>query len=142
ADRRQGVSRQAALGDRLSGQRPRTERGQTLVTHILRCCFAIAVAFAALGAQPVFVQPASATTIERVISPGGIEAWLVKDPSVPLIAMNFAVNGGSTEDPEGKAGTAYMVSSMLDEGAGPLDARAYHQQPEDKAAGRSRAAPY
>ena len=94
----------------------------------MRCLFAVALAFVALSAQP-----ASATTIERVISPGGIEAWLVKDPSVPLIAMNFSFNGGSTEDPEGKAGTAYMVSSMLDEGAGPLDARAYHQQLEDNA---------
>jgi len=103
------------------------------VTHILRCCFAIAVAFAALCAQPAFVQPASATTIERVVSPGGIEAWLVKDPSVPLIAMNFSFQGGSTEDPEGKTGTGYMVSSMLDEGAGPLDSRAYHQQLEDNA---------
>ncbi len=47
--------------------------------------------------------------------------------------MNFSFAGGSTEDPETKSGTAYMVSSMLDEGAGPLDSRAYHQQLEDNA---------
>ena len=92
------------------------------MSQILRCLFAIAVAFVALSAQP-----AAATTIERVISPGGIEAWLVKDASVPLIAMNFSFQGGTTEDPDGKPGTAYMVSSMLDEGAGSLDSRAYHQ---------------
>jgi len=97
------------------------------VSHILRCLFAV-TAFVALLAQPAF-----ATTIERVISPGGIEAWLVKDSSVPLIAMNFSFQGGATEDPEGKPGTGYMVSSMLDEGAGPLDSRAYHQQLEDNA---------
>jgi zinc protease len=103
------------------------------VTQTLRCLFAIAAAFVAVWAQPVFVQPASATTIERVISPGGIEAWLVRDPSVPLIAMNFSFLGGAAEDPEAKSGTGYMVSSMLDEGAGPLDARAFHQRLEDNA---------
>jgi len=103
------------------------------VTHILRCLFAVAATVVALSAQPVFVQSAWATTIERVISPGGIEAWLVKDPSVPLVAMNFSFLGGASQDPEGKGGTAYMVSSMLDEGAGPLDSRAYHQQLEENA---------
>ena len=98
------------------------------MTQTLRCLFAVAATLVALWAQP-----ASATTIERVISPGGIEAWLVKDPSVPLIAMNFAFRGGAVEDPEGKSGTGYMVSSMLDEGAGPLDSTAYHQQLEDNA---------
>src|SRR5258708_33804696 len=47
--------------------------------------------------------------------------------------MNFSFQGGSTEDPEGKTGTGYMVSSMLDEGAGPLDSRTFHQQLEDNA---------
>ena len=65
---------------------------------------------AAFSLVPRFValspQPASATTIERVISPGGIEAWLVQDASVPLIAMNFSFQGGATQDPEGKAGTS------------------------------------
>src|SRR5262245_55553287 len=50
-----------------------------------------------------------------------------------MIAMNFSFLGGANEDPEAKAGTGYMVSSMLDEGAGPLDARAFQQQIEDNA---------
>ena len=32
--------------------------------------------------------------IERVISPGGIEAWLVESHANPLIAMRFAFRGG------------------------------------------------
>jgi zinc protease len=98
------------------------------VSQTLRCLIAFAAAFVA-----ILAQPASATTIERVVSPGGIEAWLVKDSSIPLVAMNFSFVGGSSEDPETKGGTGYMVSSMLDEGAGPLDSRAYHQQLEDNA---------
>ena len=43
----------------------------------------------------LFGTPASATTIERVVSPGGIEAWLVHEPAVPLIAVDFAFAGGT-----------------------------------------------
>jgi zinc protease len=77
--------------------------------------------------------PAGATTIERVISPGGIEAWLVRQPAVPLVAMDFAITGGANEDPADKAGVAHLVASTIDEGAGDLDAKAYHQRLEDNA---------
>lgn len=77
---------------------------------------------------------ASATEIQRVRSPGGIEAWLVEDNSVPLIAMQFAFTGGSTQDPAGKAGVANLVSGLLDEGAGPLDAAAFQERREELAA--------
>ncbi|MBV8827323.1 MAG: insulinase family protein [Hyphomicrobiales bacterium] len=77
--------------------------------------------------------PAGATAIERVISPGGIEAWLVRQPSVPLVAMDFAMVGGANEDPADKAGVAHLVASTIDEGAGDLDAAAYHKRLEDNA---------
>ena len=76
---------------------------------------------------------AGATSIERVISPGGIEAWLVRQPSVPLVAMDFAITGGANEDPADKAGVSHLVASTIDEGAGDLDAKAYHQRLEDHA---------
>ena len=66
--------------------------------------------------------------IERVVSPGGIEAWLVESHANPLIAMRLAFRGGSTQDPEGKAGLAYFISSMMDEGAGSLDAIAFQER--------------
>jgi zinc protease len=100
----------------------------------LRHLIVVAAVFAAaVLAQPVQIQSAHATNIERVTSPGGIEAWLVRDTSLPLIALNFSFLGGANEDPEGKAGTGYMVASMLDEGAGPLDSRGFHQQLEENA---------
>jgi zinc protease len=77
--------------------------------------------------------PAGATSIERVISPGGIEAWLVRQPSVPLVAMDFAIIGGANEDPADKSGVAHLVASTIDEGAGDLDAEAYHRRLEDNA---------
>ena len=78
-------------------------------------------------------QPAGATTVQRVVSPGGIEAWLVHEPSLPLVALNFAFVGGATQDPADKPGVGYMVSSLLDDGAGELDAKAFQRKLEDNA---------
>lgn len=91
-----------------------------------RVLFAAALIVLAVG-------PAGATAIERVISPGGIEAWLVRQPSVPLVALDFAMVGGSSQDPADKAGVAHLVASTIDEGAGDLDAEAYHRRLEDNA---------
>src|SRR5580698_10394836 len=77
--------------------------------------------------------PASATTIERVVSPGGIEAWLVHEPAIPLIAIDFAFTGGTVQDPAGKAGTAQLVASLLDDGVGDFDSKFFHDRLERKA---------
>jgi zinc protease len=66
--------------------------------------------------------------IQRVTSPGGIEAWLVESHANPLIAMRFAFRGGASQDPAGKDGLAYFVSGMMDEGAGPYDSVAFQEK--------------
>lgn len=68
-----------------------------------------------------------AVRIERIVTPGGIEAWLVSEPSVPVIAVDFAFVGGANADPASRPGVGNMVSSLLDEGAGDLDSRAFQQ---------------
>jgi zinc protease len=93
--------------------------------YLIACAAALIVALAA--------QPAGATKVQRVVSPGGIEAWLVHEPSLPLVALNFAFVGGAVEDPVDKPGVGYMVSSLLDDGAGDLDAKAFQQKLEDNA---------
>jgi zinc protease len=76
--------------------------------------------------------PASAAMeIKRVVSPGGIEAWLVEDHSMPLIAINLAFRGGSAADPADKGGLAELVSGLLDEGAGPYDSQAFQRKISD-----------
>jgi len=79
----------------------------------------------------LYAAPAKATQIERVVSPGGIEAWLVEDHLNPIISMHLAFRGGSALDPKGKEGLANMVSTLLDEGAGDLDSKAFQQTLED-----------
>lgn len=74
--------------------------------------------------------PAQAMQIERVVSPGGIEAWLVEEYEVPVIVMNVSWAGGSASDPQAKLGLANMVSGLLDEGAGDMDSQAYQKRLE------------
>jgi zinc protease len=86
---------------------------------------ALATALAALAA------PAQATKIERIVSPGGIEAWVVREPS-PLIAVEFAFSGGAAQDPADKPGVASFAADMWDDGAGDLDAKAFQERLERK----------
>jgi zinc protease len=92
-------------------------------------------AMAAVAAWLVLAAsaPAYATTIERVVSPDGIEAWLVHEPAVPLITVEFAFAGGAVQDPPGKAGTANLTAALLDAGAGDLDSKAFSDRLERKA---------
>jgi zinc protease len=75
-------------------------------------------------------QLAAATKIESIKTPAGIEVWLVRDPTVPLIAINFGFRGGSAQDPQDKAGTANMMASLLDEGAGNVDGKTFQERLE------------
>lgn len=96
--------------------------------------FALPVAFAAC----MFTTPVqAATNIERIVSPGGIEAWLVREASVPLIAIDFAFHNGASQVPADKAGLASMTMDLLDEGAGDLDSHAFHERMENYAIGMS-----
>jgi zinc protease len=95
------------------------------------CWNGLATLFAALA---VFVslspQSAQAMTIQRVVSPGGIKAWLVQEKSLPLVVVDFAFRGGASQDPAGKIGVTNMTASLLDEGAGDLDSDAFRDRLE------------
>jgi len=83
--------------------------------------------------SPVAAAKSRAENIQRVRTPGGIEAWLVESYAVPLVAAEFAVRGGAAQDPAGKPGLATMLAGLLDEGAGPYDAKAFHRAIDDLA---------
>lgn len=91
---------------------------------------ALAAAFL-LGAGATYPTTASAMNIQTVKSPGGIEAWLVEEHSVPLIAMRFAFDGGNAQDPDGKEGVANFLTAMMDEGAGELKAIQFQERMEE-----------
>ena len=86
-----------------------------------------------IALAPASLAQSETTRIQRVISPGGIEAWLVHDTTLPLVAMEIAFIGGAAQDPADKPGVASLTSSLLDEGAGDLDSRAFQDRMAEKA---------
>jgi zinc protease len=97
--------------------------------------------------SPKTPEPASSTTsgssnkdtgkyadrIQQVVSAKGIKAWLVEDHSIPLMALQFAFKGGSTQDPDGKEGIANFLTAMLDEGAGDIGSKEFQAQLDEYA---------
>lgn len=92
-------------------------------TPFLPAAIALFVSVTALPAQDIDIQ--------RVTSPGGIEAWLVEDHSIPFTALSFAFQGGASLDPEDQRGAINLMAATLDEGAGDMDATAFAQATED-----------
>lgn len=66
--------------------------------------------------------------VQRVVSPLGVEAWLVEEYAVPLIAVEFAFRGGAAHDSAEHAGAARIFAGLLDEGAGPYDSEAFQKE--------------
>jgi zinc protease len=77
--------------------------------------------------------PSRASTVQKIVSKGGIEAWLVEDYAVPLIAIEFAFKGGAAQDPAGKPGATTLLAGLLDEGAGPYDSEGFRRALDEDA---------
>jgi zinc protease len=97
---------------------------------VTRSIALLTMTLALISASPAF---AGASRIERVVTPAGIEIWLVRDATLPMISLEFAFLGGAAQDPADKPGVANLVAALLDEGAGDLDAAAYHERLEERA---------
>ena len=88
--------------------------------------------FSALILVALVPDARAATDIQKVISPGGIEAWLVQDSSVPIVSMRFDFDAGSSFDPENRPGLSAMLSNILTKGAGDLDEQSFQRQLNDR----------
>lgn len=103
---------------------------------------ALALAFLALFAfaplAPAAAQAQAQTSaaahygvdVERIVSPRGIEAWLVSDSTVPMVVLRAYWRGGSAIEPAALAGVTGVMADMLTEGAGPYDANAFKERLE------------
>src|SRR6185369_10957225 len=134
--RRAEMARKEPLGDRLSHQGRHAEtRGEALVIRFsigaqrLASTLIAGAVLLSLAATPSH----AAAKIQRLVSPGGIEAWFVQDATVPLIAMEYAFGGGAAQDPANKPGLGNMVASLLDEGSGDMDSKTYHERLDRRA---------
>ncbi len=95
--------------------------------------FPMAVLALVLMALALLARPAAAVEIKRVVSPGGIEAWLVEDQKIPVVALEWVFAGAGGRDPAGKGGLANLASTLLDEGAGSYDSQAFQGRLQDLA---------
>lgn len=110
-----------------------TFHGLGFVRRLARLDIAASLAIAALFLIVTLSQPAHAMKIQTVKSPGGIEAWLVEEHSVPVLALKFAFTGGNSQDPAGKEGLANFITGMMDEGAGEFTSEQFQQRMEELA---------
>ncbi|MGC8203334.1 M16 family metallopeptidase [Aliiroseovarius sp. PTFE2010] len=89
----------------------------------------------AIGVMLITALPLRAEiAIQDVTTPGGIKAWLVEEHSLPFVALEMRFKGGASLDPEGKRGAATLMVSLLEEGTGDMDARAFAEATESIAA--------
>lgn len=103
------------------------------LSRAARSGLSLLVAATMLIGAGIGLAPAQAMQIQRVVSPGGIEAWLVEEHAVPLVTMTFSFPGGSAQDPAGKEGLANLMSTLFDEGADDLASAAFQEKLEDNA---------
>ncbi|MEM6888962.1 MAG: pitrilysin family protein [Pseudomonadota bacterium] len=88
--------------------------------------FLTAVCAAVLLALPARAE----IDIKEVNSPGGLTAWLVEDHSIPFVALEIRFRGGASVDAAEKRGAINLMTALLEEGAGDLDARAFARETE------------
>ena len=63
--------------------------------------------------------------IQQLTSPGGFTAWLVEEHSIPFVALELRFRGGASLDAPGKRGAINLMTGLIEEGAGELDARGF-----------------
>jgi len=85
------------------------------------------LAFLALAALPL----RAATDIQVVTSPGGITAWLVQEPSIPMVALQFSFRGGASQDALDKLGATNLMVGLLEEGATGISATEFAERSDE-----------
>lgn len=72
--------------------------------------------------------------IKEVTSPGGINAWVVEEPSIPFVALELRFLGGPVLDLPGKRGATNLMTGLLEEGSGDMSAQEFQTKLENLAA--------
>jgi len=87
-----------------------------------------------LGTAPARAEVDLDVGIEEVTSPGGITAWLVEEHSIPFVALELRFRGGASLDAPDKRGATNLMTALLEEGTGALDAQGFARAAADIAA--------
>ena len=71
--------------------------------------------------------------IHHWLTDNGARVYFVEAPEIPILDVRFVFDAGSSRDGT-KPGLAQLVNSLLDEGAGGLDANAFNERVADTGA--------
>jgi zinc protease len=92
-----------------------------MIQRLAALAFALLLCLAAAPAR-------ASVDVVRVVSPGGIEAWLVENHANPILSMTMAFRGGATViDQATRPGAGELLAGMMNEGAGPHDSQAFQR---------------
>ena len=94
----------------------------------------IRAAFAVFVAITLAFPARAAVDIQEVTSPGGIEAWLVEERTIPFTAIEIRFRGGASLDAPQLPGAVNLMMALLEEGAADMDAREFAEARERLAA--------
>lgn len=93
-----------------------------MLRFVLTVCFALTASLA------------SAIEIKEVTSEGGINAWVVEEPSIPFTALEIRMRGGASLDLPEKRGAVNLMMALIEEGSGDMDAQAFQTKLDGLAA--------
>jgi zinc protease len=72
--------------------------------------------------------------IQQFTTPGGINVWLVEEHSIPFVALELREDGGASLDEPGKRGAINLMTGLLEEGSGEMNAQEFQAARESLAA--------
>ena len=91
---------------------------------------AVVAIFIGLWAAPLW----AANAVQTLTTPSGTKAWLVEDHNIPFVALELHFRGGSALEPLAKRGVTQLMTGLLEEGSGDMDAQAFAAAKEGLAA--------
>lgn len=86
--------------------------------------------FALIFATPLWAMP----EIQTIVTRQGVNAWLVEDHNIPFVALELRFIGGASIEPLEKRGVATLMTGLLEEGSGDMDAQSFATARETLAA--------
>ena len=118
----------------LSGRTPGRKSARTSLLTALRDARTFAGRCSVFVALVISLSvPASAADIKPLDLGKSADVWFSEDHTVPIVAINITFPAGAAYDPAGKGGLASFAAALIDEGAGNMDSRAFHEALADHA---------
>lgn len=100
----------------------------------MRLLHSVLIPALALVAMLAALPARAGVDIQEITTPGGIDAWLVEEHSIPFVALELRFRGGTSLDAPDKRGAVNLMTGLLEEGTGDMDSRAFARATEEIAA--------